>query len=457
MSILSGLKISWSSPWLLVPPILLGIGTVGFALANRQEPQQNPPEELATRLRVTNVIRSQIQPSVIGYGVVAPARVWSAVAEVDGRVIETHPDLHPGVSVGAGEMLLTIDPTDYELAIGQLEAEIALLKAQIVETERTDENNRATLEIEKESMDLATKELQRYNRLARQSISAPLEVDRLEREQLAQHRRVQELENALNLIPIKLQQFEANLRGAENRLAIARRDLDRTTIHAPFECRLATVAIEPGQYVAPGQVLFEVHSVDAVEIEAQIPLDEFQLLAPDDRSPGMMTRESAAELVKGLDATVRIRSGDWVEEWPAELVRIRERVDQRTRSLGAVVRIDYQDAEPRVDRSTLLEGTFCEVELDGHPRFGQLLVPDVAVRNGTVLVVDDQNRLQRRAVKVRLVVDDQVAVTGDLREGERVVLSDPSPAVEGMLVDPVLVEWNKDGWLTVTSADEVSQ
>jgi hypothetical protein len=64
----------------------------------------------------------------------------------------------------------------------------------------------------------------------------------------------------------------------------------------------------------------------------------------------------------------------------------------------------------------------------------------VAIREGKVYVVDNQGRLASRVVTAEWPVGDSVVVSGELKEGERVVVSDPSPAVEGMLVEPDPVE-----------------
>ena len=192
-----------------------------------------------------------------------------------------------------------------------------------------------------------------------------------------------------------------------------------------------------GQYVSPGETLFEIHGKERAEVEARLPLEDLQRLSPGRVSLGLGVLDSASELLQGLSATVRVRSGTWVREWPARLDRIREGVDRRTRSIGVVVAVDDPYGRERVDQVPLLDGTFCEVEFEGHPREGQLVVPRVAVRGGAVYKVDDEERLRRVPVRLVLGLADEVVVEGGIEAGDRIVVSDPTPAVEGMLVKPL--------------------
>jgi hypothetical protein len=88
----------------------------------------------------------------------------------------------------------------------------------------------------------------------------------------------------------------------------------------------------------------------------------------------------------------------------------------------------------------LLEGVFCEVEFRGQPRPAQLVVPRVAIRDGRLYIVNEENRLETRDVTSVLPVGELAVVIGAVDEGDRVILSDPTPAVDGMLVDPVQEE-----------------
>lgn len=416
-----------SKRWLVLPPIALGAAIVAFAVLNKQPLQQRPPREIARSLPVAVVSADAVRPAVTAYGIAQPARVWRAVARVDGAVTKTHPALDAGQLVAAGETLLEIDRTDYELTVGRLDAETDSLQAQIDETEQQRENDEQTLKIEAKSLELANAELARFRRMRERGAVTQSEVDGQTRTVLQQARTVQSLKSSLALAPAKLARLRASLAAAEKNLAEAERDLDRTVVTAPFDARVAEVSIEEGQYLAPNEPLFELHGTQRCEIEVRLAPDETQKLLPP--SPGERGG-SLSERLAGLPATVRVRSGDWTRQWEGEVVRIRELVDRRTRTLGLIVSVP----DPSAGETPLLEGTFAEVEIVGPPRTDVLTVPAAAFRQGAVYVVDDENRLRRRAASLAFRLGDRVAVRGDLAPGERVVVGDAAPSVEGSLV-----------------------
>ncbi|MFG0251775.1 MAG: efflux transporter periplasmic adaptor subunit, partial [Phycisphaerales bacterium JB038] len=60
-----------------------------------------------------------------------------------------------------------------------------------------------------------------------------------------------------------------------------------------------------------------------------------------------------------------------------------------------------------------------------------------AVRAGRVCLLDSENRLRFQPVEVLFTQDDLTAIGAGLAAGDRVIVSDPSPAIEGMLVEPI--------------------
>ena len=429
---------------LFLLPLLVGGAVLGWAISQRQDPQQQPPRELAMSVVVAEVQQHDIQPRVTGYGLAQPARTWTAIARVPGAIVETHDHLKSGNYVKQGEVLLRIDPEDYQIALDQHHAEAQAIRAQIAEVERTRANSEASLEVEKRSLELARRDYQRNKDLTVTGAVSASEADSIERAVLAQQSIIQQLENSLGLIEPQIQRLNANLQSVEQRRRSAELDLQRTTLTAPFDCRLAEVNIEPGQYVATNQQLFEVHGTAATEVEARIPLDDLTVLAAlalRSESANPPTQELPAaslnSLVQGLDATVRVRSGEWSRSWPAQIVRIREGIERRTRSVGVVVRVDHQQARTSEPETPLLAEMFCEVELTGRTWHNQLLVPRGAMRDGYVLVVGKDNRLQRREVERLFDHDEFVCVRGELGPGEQVVSIDPGVAVEGALVHAV--------------------
>ena len=75
--------------------------------------------------------------------------------------------------------------------------------------------------------------------------------------------------------------------------------------------------------------------------------------------------------------------------------------------------------------------------IEGRPLAGAIVVPAGSVRDGAVWLVDADDRLRRRAVRTALSQPGFTVVASGLAEGDRLVLSDLVPAIEGMLLAPV--------------------
>lgn len=438
------MKPSWPSSdrkWLIVPPVVLGVLIVGLLVLTRSGPQRALEREESRVLRVMEAQAMDVTPRALGYGTARSGHVWRAVSEVRGRVAEVHSELGSGAMIREGELLLRIDPAEYELAIAQLEADIAQVGAQMDELVVQEANDRALLKIEKSSLALVERDLQRGEALRKQGAISESRLDQLKRSALSQKQGVQRLRNALKVVPQQRKALEALHAVKRAGLQQAELDLAKTEIKAPFDCRMGEVEIQPGQFLAAGQLLFEGHGTALTEVEIQIPLDRLRILIDPQHqeSPPIHMDARTVQALFDFPVVVRHRSGDFASSWEGRIVRMRERLDPRTRTVGLVVAVDepYQKAIPGT-RPPLVDGMYCEAELRGNVRAAQIVIPRSALHDGYVYVVGEDDRLQRRRVEVAFTQSSFVTLRAGLDAGERVVVSDPTPAIEGSLVDPVL-------------------
>lgn len=425
---------------LFLVPVVVGAAAVGYAVKNREEPQRLPPEERTTPVRVVTVPALDVVPRALGYGSAQPGRVWEAVAEVGGTVIYRHPELEKGAILRAGTELLRIDPTDYRLAVAQIEANVRSTEAQLAVLDVRASNTKRSLAIEERSIGLARKELERKQRLVRQGTISQAAVDQEERAVLVEEQAVQNLRNSMRLLPAERAVLEATLDQLGARLETARRNLLRTTITAPFHCRIAEVNVEQAQFAVQGKVLVAADSLDVAEVTAQVPIGTLLTLVPRDLDLPMDAGATMPRLreLAGLQAIVRLRTGRGATEWPARFSRISDTVDRRTRTVGVIVAVDdpYRRIVPG-ERPPLVKNMYVEVEIRGRPRPGAVVVPRGALTGGEVRIVGPDGRLRTREVEVDFVQTNFVVVRSGLEAGERVVVSDLPFAVDGMRLAPV--------------------
>lgn len=420
--------------WLFFVPVALGMAL--FVLLVRRgtppESQQEPRPPRVVRYIEAPLVTEV--PRALGYGRVQPERVWEAVAEVSGRIVARHPHLRKGAILGEDEWLLRIDPSEYELAVSRVQADILSTRAQLAEMAIKESNGRASLAIEEEALALREAELARNAELVRKGTVSASVYEQEQRQQLAQRQQVQAQHNALHLLPAEREWLEAQLARHQAQLASARLDLARTEIRLPFRARIAEVHIEQAQYARQGETLVKADAIDKAEVEAQIPIARLRamLRSPTEKFP--LARLDPAHLGEslGLEAHLWLRDPAGDVHWPARFSRLSDTLDPKTRTAGVIVTVDnpYAEVEPGV-RPPLVKGLFVELDLRGRPRPRQLVIPRQALHGGQVYVLVE-GRLVLRAVELASLQPEYAVLAGGLEPGEAVIVSDLFPAIAGM-------------------------
>lgn len=433
-------SIGWRS-LLFFPPILVGVLVFGFLAKSQGEPGRAPAREPVIKVRAMTAVARSVVPKAVGHGTVEPGKTWEAVAEVGGKVVFLASEVKKGAILPRDAVLLRIDPTDYELAVAKAEADIRAIEAQASELDAKKTNTEAALKIEQAALALAEKELQRLNNLG--GATSRASVDQQQRSLLAQRQAVQSLRNTLALLPSQRNLLGAQQAAAEAQLATARRNVARCEMTLPFAARVTAVNIEQAQYAPQGKILMQADGIERAEITAQIPAAQVAPLLPRDLQLPPPGQEGGFRKVlerMGLSAVARLRDPRLPAQWEARLIGISEAEDPRTRTRGFIVAVDNPYGQIEVGkRPPLIRNMFLEVELRGQPRQG-IPIPRAALRDGWVWLADQDQRLARREVNVAFYREDWAVIESGLNEGDTVVLSDFSPAVQGMKLDPVADE-----------------
>ena len=427
---------------LFVVPVLLGIAVLYYMTGGREPPERKPVQEHARKVRTIIAEPLRLVPRVIGYGSVYPGTVWTAVAQVQGEIEYVHPQLKKGALLAAETEIVRISPADYLLAIRQAEANIRSAEARLTELQVNEKNTISLLEIEKRGLELREDELQRKLALFDRGTVAQSALDLEQRETVNQRKKVQDLENALRLLPTQRAVQQEQIAVYQAQLQSAKLDLDRTRIELPFDARVGEVNVEEEQFVQAGSTLLTADSLDVAEIEAQIPIAQFRAIVQASVPAGMPQRfdpQSLSKIIErlGFEAKVRLRAGGDVIEWPARFARVSNTIDPKTRTIGAIVAVDgaYAKAVPG-ERPPLTKGMFVEIEIRTRVKNDNIAVPRSALHDGKLYVVSADSRLEVRRVMKGLSQENLTVVLDGLAAGEQVVVSDLVPAIAGMLLDP---------------------
>ncbi len=421
-------------------PVLIGLVILAVVVQTKTGSPRRPAAEVAQAVRVVAAQSVEVVPRTIGYGRVGPALTWDGVSEVAGRIEETHDQLEVGAIVPGGSELARFDAVDYELAVEEVARSIEELEAQRDELDAQRSNDEALLQIEARSLALLDDDLARQRTLFADSAISRSELDEAERRALAQRTAVQRLRNAIRLVPAQERALEARIASQRARLAAARRDLARVRIVAPFDLRITAVLAQEGSYVAKGASVVRADAISRVEVVAQFQIDRVRRLLPAGRRLPLHTAadETSVSDLLDLSAVVRIQEGDFVVEWDARFDRIDASLDPRTRTVGFVVEVDAPYEKARTGaRPPLMRGMLAEVELRSAQAREGIAVPRAALDGDHVWVVDDTDRMRRRQVRIEFLQGGFAVVGEGLVAGERVIVSDPVPAMDGVLVRPL--------------------
>lgn len=431
--------------WLVLPPILLGAAVLYAASLHGPQLESSGGLEVARTMRVIEVPAATFVPRVLGYGQTYPTQVWNAVAEVHGKVQHVHAELNAGVIVRAGTTLVTIDRREYELELAKREAELRRTENEFAELDLREANLNATLEIEQLSLEIADMNVKRQRVLASESAGSKEQLDAAQRDWLQQRQRVQTQKHLLELIPSQRRTMQASIASQAAGVKDAKLDLEKTEIRAPLDCRIREVEIEVGQFLTAGESLFVADGIAATEVVAQVAVEKAAALIDREQTDvgGMLAILASRDTTSirdlfSLEATVRVSAGDLESSWEARFDNASSNIDSKTRTIGFVTVVDRPYEKMIVgERPPLVRGLFCEVEFRGRARENQIIIPRLAIDGGQVYIVDAQDRLIRRDVEIERVQGSVAVVASGLSAGDTLVVSDPTPAIDGQLIRPV--------------------
>jgi RND family efflux transporter MFP subunit len=377
---------------IVVPLGILLLGLVSAVLMIRSRPQVERREVSfpPPLVRVLEIRQQDVRLKVGSQGTVSPRTESDLIAQVAGQVIYVSPQFAAGGFFQKDDILIRIDPRDYEFAIARLKAEVAQARLRLVQEE------------------------------------GEASIAREEWERLAKD----ETPNPLVLREPQLTQAKAVLEAAEAALQQARLNLDRTRIRAPFDGRVRIKKADVGEYVTTGTPLAVIYAVDYAEVRLPVPDGDMAYLD--------CCIDYRGQRPQPLDLEVDLRA-DYAQQeysWQGKIVRVEGEIDPLTHMVTLVARV--QDPYSRQQRSTrppLAVGLFVRAEIMGRMVPDAVVIPRSALR-GTdqVLIIDDNNRLHFRPVEVLKKDAESVVLNGGLESGERVCLSPLDAVVEGMPV-----------------------
>jgi multidrug efflux pump subunit AcrA (membrane-fusion protein) len=215
-------------------------GLVLFVMLSLEPDQATLPAAApqAIRTRVTE-LRVRDYPVVITtHGVVQPHNAVTLSVQISGQIAHLSPSFETGSYFSEGEVLVEVDPRDYQIAL-------AVAEARQLGTQS--------------ALQLAALNHERNLKLAQDKLISDTVAD----------------QSAATLA-----QASAEVDSARAQVDRARQDLERTRIRAPFPGRVRQRTVGLGQIVGPGMPLGAAFAVDFAEVRLPISGRETRPLHP---------------------------------------------------------------------------------------------------------------------------------------------------------------------------------
>lgn len=430
--------------WLFFPALAVGVLVLVLAVKLKPELPVKPADDRARLVETLPLELKAVAPLAIGFGKVAPKVEWKAIAEVSGKVIYRHPGLEKGQVLKAGTEILRIDPLDYQLKLVQAQADLKSSQTSLAKLNQEEQNLKSSLKIESNRLAIANKELERKQNLRKKGLNSQSDVDQQEQTTLSQRKLVLDIENQIALMPDEKRVAEALIKVNNAKVDEAKRALEKTIITLPYDLRIAQVDIEQDQVVNQQQTMVTAHGIDVMEVEAQLSIHDMQTLAA---SLGEFARDESGipqPDMTFIQAYIELSSGNLSASWPAKVARVSETVDANQATAGVILEIeqDYRELNP-TSLPPLVNGMFVRAYIEGQAN-PNWVIPERALHGGKIYLMDEQNRLRIVPVTVLFRRDNQVVIDGKLSHGQKLIVNDLLPAIEGMLLKEANSEANPE-------------
>ena len=351
-----------------------------------------PSEPPALLVAVNTANREPVNFIVSTQGTVTPRTQTTLVSEVSGQIVEVSPAFVSGGFFNQGDVLLRIDPRNYQSSLKRAQADVARAQTQVA--------------TESALAGYAMEDWQRLRELSVRETGKPSD---------------------LTLRKPQMQEAFAELAAKEADLEKATEDLNRTVIRAPYDGMVRDKLADVGQFVNPGTQLARTFAVDRVEVRLPITQQDLKYL-------DLRGLRDGRELKSLLTADIGGRSFTW----PATVVRSEGVFNENTRIVYvvAVVNDPYQlSRKGDQDIEPLRVGTFVEARIEGRDGGDLFVIPRHALTRGTTLwIVDEESRIQPKEVAIVRTDERFAYISEGISDGDRYVTIPVDQPLPGLKV-----------------------
>ena len=369
---------------LTIITLVLGISGAMLLVKFKTKAISKPSERKLPNVKVLNTKTSSHTFKIVSQGTALPRTTILLISEVSGKVVSVSDKFNAGKFFQKNDLLLEIDPRDYELSLAQARLKVAQadLRLQMEEKEATVSRKEWKLLNQGEPTGLQAREPQ-------------------------------------------LAEARAALDAAKATEESAQRNLDRCRIRAPFDGMVSKANVRPGQFVSAGIQLGEIFATDVSEV--RLPLSTSDLSFINLPKPNELLNIDKAPKVILIN-----KVGEESQEWIGSIVRSEENVDPINRMVYVVAKVDDPYSLKNNNNTPLRRGTFLKATINGRTAKKIIAIPRTALRGkGRVWIAEDGKLIYRKVKPVYL--DENLAIISEgIDSNEQIIVSLLAGVIDGM-------------------------
>jgi multidrug efflux pump subunit AcrA (membrane-fusion protein) len=414
--------------------ILLGVMAVKVLGVATAPPRDVGDDSRAGRLQALAAVRvEQIeslqstgeQLQLIVDGTVVPFHEARVAAEVAGRIVEKDPICEAGSIVKKGQLLMKIDPTDYELEVDRLTRQKEQAYQSLLELDQEKTNTARLVKVAKDDVDLQQSEVRRQESLPK-GFASRGDIDRAKRSLLQAQQSLVANQNLLDLLDKRRVRLEASEKLAATQLKAAELNLERTNIIAPIDGVIVVENADANTFVNRGSVLLTIEDTSKVEVATNLRMDQLYWVLDQKRDASQSTNGSYD--LPDTEATIQFDlpgRDDVSYRWNGRLLSYDGvGLDPQTRTVPVRVLVDDPQSVEKITQRTggkpvqgasaptaLLRGMYVQVKLKIKPQTPLVVIPGTALQPGNRIwqFVPDETVLDKPANSNDGVAADGVA------------------------------------------------
>ena len=328
--------------------------------------------EPAISVETVTVKSQEYQVVINSFGRIEPRTQGQVVAQVSGQIIEVSPDFRDGGFFQQGEVLVKIDPRDYEIQVDVAAAELANAKVNYAE----------------------------------QQVLADQAVE--DRKILRKRGKASDF--ALH-IP-QLAAAKSQIGAATAKLKQAKLDVERTQIRAPYAGRVLSKNVDLGEVISKNTSLGKIYATDLVEVRLPVKNSELPFIDLPELAGDMRPK---AEIISSL--------GEEPQSWQAVLVRSAGAIDEESQQLYITAQIDAPYSQDNSKRRTLKIGQYVTAKIFGKTIKEAIVIPNAAIYQGSYVYLYKDGVIERREIEISWQGSKEALIKQGIKAGEQLVLT----------------------------------